>query len=277
MTISARPLNVGALRGELLEPAGPYRAIDVVERTGSTNADLRNAAVEGALDRTVLLADEQTAGVGRRARQWRSPKGAGIYCSVLLRPQEVPFVALGSLALVAGLAVLDVTAALGVDATLKWPNDVLAGPDRAKCAGLLSEAVASDEVGVVLGIGLNVGRQREPVPAGPGGLPATSLAELGARSTDRTDVAMLLLAALADREAQWRSAGGDLGASGQLGDFRENCSTLGQQVKVALPDGQSLAGRAVDVDRSGHLLLETAPGRRRTLFAGDVVHLRPAQ
>lgn len=63
-----------------------YAKVDVVERTGSTNADLRKAVDEGAADRTVLLAEEQTAGVGRRARQWSSPKGAGLYLSVALRP-----------------------------------------------------------------------------------------------------------------------------------------------------------------------------------------------
>jgi BirA family biotin operon repressor/biotin-[acetyl-CoA-carboxylase] ligase len=267
-------IDASGLRADLLLPNGPYAALDVVHSTGSTNADLRSAVAEGAADRTVLIAEEQTAGMGRRGRTWRSPSGAGIYCSVLLRPREVAFAHLGSLAVVAGLAVTDVAAALGVDAVLKWPNDVLAGPGRGKCAGILSEAATSDEIAVVLGIGLNVLPSKESVPPGPGGLPATSLREEGATTTDRTRIAALLLAALADREGSWREARGDLAAAGLLQDYRARCATLGQEVKVMLADGGTLFGVAVDVDGTGQLVLETGQDRRRTLFAGDVVHLR---
>ncbi|WP_020668139.1 biotin--[acetyl-CoA-carboxylase] ligase [Amycolatopsis nigrescens] len=264
------------LRAELEAPAGPYDNVKVVASTGSTNADLRAAAADGAADRTVLIAAEQTAGVGRRARHWSSPKDAGIYVSLLLRPREVSFADVGSLSIVAGLAVMDLAAELGVYAVLKWPNDVLAGPDARKCAGILSEAVASEELAVVLGIGLNLRPSREHVPPGPGGLPATSLGEEGAKTTDRTAVSALLLAALADREARWRAGGGNLAKAGMLDDYRKHCATLGQQVKIMLPDGGQLHGTAADVDSSGQLLLVGQDGRPRTIFAGDVVHLRTA-
>ncbi|SFB34166.1 BirA family transcriptional regulator, biotin operon repressor / biotin-[acetyl-CoA-carboxylase] ligase [Amycolatopsis marina] len=270
------PIDASRLRADLLRPAGPYAALDVVSVTGSTNADLRMAVTEGAEDRTVLIAEEQTAGSGRRGRVWNSPPGAGIYCSVLLRPRDVSFARLGSLSVVAGLAVTDVASALGVDAVLKWPNDVLAGPERGKCAGILSEAASSDEIAVVLGIGLNVRPSPVPVSPGPGGLPATSLREQGARTTDRTQIAALLLAALADREDSWRQARGDLAAAGLLQDYRDRCATLGQEVKAILADGGTLFGVAVDVDDAGQLILDTG-GRRRTLYAGDVVHLRSPQ
>ncbi|WP_158893806.1 biotin--[acetyl-CoA-carboxylase] ligase [Amycolatopsis anabasis] len=265
-------IDARRLRAEL---GDRYAVVDVVPTTGSTNADLRAAAAEDAEDRTVLIAEEQTAGVGRRARSWSSPKGAGIYLSVLLRPREVTFAELGSLALVAGLAVLDLTDRLGVPAVLKWPNDVLAGPDRAKCAGILAEAVSSEELAVVLGIGLNVRPPREPVKPGPGGLPPTSLAEQGASSTDRTELAAILLTAFAERERRWRTAGGSLARSGLLPEYRERCATIGQDVKIIMPNGSALHGTAVDVDTAGQLLLTTADGQRRTVFAGDVVHLRP--
>ncbi|MEU5263433.1 biotin--[acetyl-CoA-carboxylase] ligase [Amycolatopsis sp. NPDC021455] len=248
-----------------------YAKIDVVERTGSTNADLRKALEEGAADRTVLLAEEQTAGVGRRARSWSSPKG-GLYLSVALRP-GVPFAALGSLSLVAGLAVRAAAASVGVDAVLKWPNDVLAG--GAKCAGILAEAVAGTEPSIVLGIGLNVLPLGDVQP-GPGGLPATSLAERGATNTDRTDVAIALLGGLDELERRWRLAGGDLTEAGLLGDYRTHCATLGQDVEVQLPDGTALTGRAADIDAAGQLQVDMAGGQRHTVFAGDVVHVRPA-
>ncbi|SFW43389.1 biotin--[acetyl-CoA-carboxylase] ligase [Amycolatopsis australiensis] len=248
-----------------------YAKIDVVERTGSTNADLREALGNGTADRTVLLAEEQTAGVGRRARTWSSPKG-GLYLSVALRP-DVPFTALGSLSVVAGLAVRAAAAGVGVDASLKWPNDVLAG--GAKCAGILAEAVAGNPPSIVLGIGLNVLPLGDVQP-GPGGLPATSLAERGATNTDRTDVAIALLTELDERERRWRLAGGDLTEAGLLGDYRAHCSTLGQDVEVQLPDGTSLTGRAADIDAAGQLQVDLAGGQRHTVFAGDVVHVRPA-
>ncbi|MCR6488513.1 biotin--[acetyl-CoA-carboxylase] ligase [Amycolatopsis sp. OK19-0408] len=251
---------------------GRFARIDVVERTGSTNADLRKALDEGVADRTVLLAEEQTAGVGRRARSWSSPKGAGLYLSVALRP-GVPFHALGSLSVVAGLAVRAAAAAVGIDARLKWPNDALI--DGAKCAGILAEAVAGEPPSVVLGIGLNVLPLGDVEP-GPGGLPATSLAEHDAWNTDRTDVAIALLSEFDGLEKRWRLAAGDLTEAGLLGDYRAACATLGQDVEVQLPDGASLIGRAADIDPAGQLQVDVAGGQRHTVFAGDVVHVRRA-
>jgi BirA family biotin operon repressor/biotin-[acetyl-CoA-carboxylase] ligase len=250
-----------------------YAAATVVPSTGSTNADLREAAANGAPDRTVLIAEEQTAGVGRRARHWVSTKGSGIYVSVLLRPREVPFSGLGSLSVVAGLAVRDVAAALGVDAMLKWPNDVLAGPGRAKCAGILAEADAGAEPVVVLGIGLNVLPMGE-VPAGPGGLAVTSFGEQGASTTDRTEIAVMLLTGLAERERRWRAARGDLAEAGMLAEYRQHCATIGRDVQVLLPGGDPLVGRAADVDPAGQLVVDVRGGGRRTVSAGDVVHVR---
>lgn len=265
-------IEAARLRDEL---AGSYAAIDVVGSTGSTNADLLAAAAAGgAADRSVLIAEEQTAGVGRRARSWVSPKGAGIYLSVLLRADGVSFANLGSLALVAGLAVTDVTADLGVDAALKWPNDVLAGAERDKCAGILAEAVAGAESAVVLGIGLNVQPLGAGVQPGPGGLRPTSLAEQGARTTDRTEIASLLLSALAEREKRWRDAGGDLSRAGLLDDYRARCETLGLQVRVLLPGETTLLGTATDVNPAGQLLVVDERGESQTVLAGDVVHLR---
>lgn len=251
----------------------PYRALDVVSTTGSTNVDLRKAATEGAVDRTVLIAGEQTAGVGRRGRSWSSPEGAGIYSSVLLRPREVAFADFGTLVIAAALAVTDLAAELGVDAAVKWPNDVLAGPERGKCAGILAEAVAGDEPAVVLGIGLNVRPLGPDVPPGPGGLPPTSLEEQGARTSDRTEIAAILLSTLAERESRWRAAGGNLARAGLLDEYRTRCETLGREVRVLLPGDETLTGRAVDVDASGRLTVAGEQGRH-TVLAGDVVHVR---
>jgi BirA family biotin operon repressor/biotin-[acetyl-CoA-carboxylase] ligase len=272
--VSSEELRITELRRALVAPAGPFGALDVVSSTGSTNADLVAAAASGAEDRTVLIAERQTAGRGRRSRDWISPPASGLYLSVLLRPGDVPAGRLGSLAMVAGIALLRTAREVaGVDAVLKWPNDLLAGPARGKCAGVLSEAAASGSA-VVVGIGLNVASVPGEVPAGPGGLIATSLADAGARLTDRTDLAIALLTRFAEAEAAWRSAGGDLASAGLLAVYRDGCATLGQRVRVELPNDSELTGVATDLDASGELLIKADDGAEVTVSAGDVVHLR---
>ncbi|MQA08625.1 MAG: biotin--[acetyl-CoA-carboxylase] ligase [Pseudonocardiaceae bacterium] len=261
-------MDAGALRARL---APVYPRLDVVRSTGSTNADLRDAASGDAPDRTLLIAGEQTAGVGRRSRGWMSPAG-GLYLSVLLRPSDVPAAQLGSVAVIAGLALLRTVRALGVDAVLKWPNDLLAGTARAKCAGILCEAVPTPEMSVIVGIGLNTAPLGAAV-AGPGGLPATSLAEHGVTAS-RTEIAAELLTAFAGLEAPWRAARGDLAAGGVLASYRDACDTIGRDIRIEGVGETVYHGRAVDVDTSGSLILQSSDGRRQAFSAGDVVHLR---
>lgn len=263
-------LDAGALRRRLTAPHGPYADLDVVATTGSTNADLVAAASAGAADYTVLLADAQSAGRGRGTRTWVSPPGVGLYLSVLLRP-GLPAARLTTLPLLAGVALARLAERVLVDAVLKWPNDLLAGPRRAKCAGVLAETCGD---AVVVGVGLNVGPLGTAVPPGPGGLAATSFAQLGAGNTNRTELAVLLLTEFAALESAWRAAGGDAAASGLLAAYRERCATLGSRVRAELPGGDSLEGFALDVDAGGALLIRADDGSRRTVGAGDIVHLR---
>jgi BirA family transcriptional regulator, biotin operon repressor / biotin---[acetyl-CoA-carboxylase] ligase len=266
--VSSNGLRAEELRRALVSPSGPFAALDVVSSTGSTNADLIKS---DAPDRTVLIAEQQTEGRGRRDRQWMSPPSAGVYLSVLLRPEGVPVARLGTLAMVAGLALVRAAReSAGVDAVLKWPNDLLVG--EAKCAGVLSEAAAGGS-GVVVGVGLNVDPLPVDVPAGVGGLEATSLAEAGASNTDRTELAAALLTAFASLESAWRAAGGDLDAAGLLDAYRNACATIGQRVTIELPDG-SVRGTATGVEPSGELLVKVDDGGETSVSAGDVVHLR---
>jgi len=259
------PLRCDVLRAALLPP---YAALDVVEVTGSTNADLAAAARAGAADRTVLLAEWQTAGRGRLGRSWEAPAHTGLALSVLLRPVGVPPARWGWLPLLTGLALCEVVGELGrVDAVLKWPNDLLVGPRQGKAAGILAEVVGG---AVVVGVGLNVGLRAEdlPVPA------ATSLAVEGAACTDREELATALLLRLDDLVRRWCAHGGDAVACGLRDAYRNRCSTLGQPVAVQVPDGAPVTGAAVDVDPEGRLILDTAQGRR-AMSAGDVGHVRP--
>lgn len=268
-------LDVLALREQLVAPNGPYAALDVVASTGSTNADLVVAAAQGAADRTVLLAEEQTAGRGRRSRTWVSPSGSGVYLSVLVRPASVPPARLGTLGMVAGLALMHAaTETAGIDAVLKWPNDLLVGAERTKAAGVLSE-VASDAAGqaAVVGVGFNVTALPDGVEPGPGGLPAGSFADAGAKTTDRTELAASFLRAFVEMEAAWRLNDGDVERSGVLTGYREACGSIGQRVRAELPDG-ALTGVAVDVDADGRLLIKLDDGTPKAVSAGDVVHLK---
>jgi BirA family biotin operon repressor/biotin-[acetyl-CoA-carboxylase] ligase len=263
----AQPLDADVLRTSLV---GPWAQVDVVERTGSTNADLMAAAAAGAPDRTVLVAEHQEAGRGRLARSWAAPPGSGITVSVLFRPQGVPPSRFGWLPLLAGLATLDAVRELtAAPAGLKWPNDLLLGAGSRKVAGILAEVADPGRPAVVVGIGLNVAASP---PDQPG---ATSLAAEGGPS-DRSTVLVALLTHLRKREASWREGRGDADATRLRADYRAGCASLGSEVRVELPGGTVLTGIAEDVDRDGRLLLLDAAGHRRAVAAGDVVHLRPA-
>jgi BirA family transcriptional regulator, biotin operon repressor / biotin---[acetyl-CoA-carboxylase] ligase len=267
MNRTVQPLDAGALRAAL---GGRWAQVDVVDRTGSTNADLLAAAADGAPDHTVLVAEHQDAGRGRLTRSWIAPPGSGITVSVLLRPTGVSPSRFGWLPLLAGLALLDaVRAVCDVPAGLKWPNDLLLGPGQRKAAGILAEVGDAVRPAVVVGIGLNVAASP---PDQPG---ATSLAAEGV-SVDRTHMLITLLGCLAEREAQWRAGRGDPEATRLRADYRAGCATLGSEVKVEMPGGTVLHGIAEDVDRDGRLLLLDPAGHRRAVAAGDVVHLRPS-
>src|SRR5882762_725474 len=145
------PLHEAALRRALVVPDGLWTAIEVRAETGSTNADVAEAARAGAAEGLVVVAERQRAGRGRQGRQWESPPRAGLAVSVLLRPQT-PTGRYGWLPLLAGVALVETVRRLGeLDAVLKWPNDLLIA--ERKCAGILAEAAAG---AVVVGIGLNV-------------------------------------------------------------------------------------------------------------------------
>jgi BirA family biotin operon repressor/biotin-[acetyl-CoA-carboxylase] ligase len=273
--VTENKLDVLVLREQLVAPNGPYAALEVVETTGSTNADLMAAAEEGAADRTVLIAGEQTSGRGRRSRSWVSPAGSGLYLSVLVRPTTVRVARLGTLGMVAGLALMHAAReTAGIEAFLKWPNDLLVGADRTKAAGVLSEVAQGQ--GAVVGVGINVTPLPEGAEPGPGGLRAGSFAEAGAAVTDRNEIAASFLRAFAEFESAWRLSDGDVARSGVLAGFREACGTVGQRVRAELPDGASITGVAESVEEDGRLLIKLDDGSSQAVSAADVVHLKAA-
>ncbi|WP_426562482.1 biotin--[acetyl-CoA-carboxylase] ligase [Angustibacter sp. McL0619] len=269
--LSRPPLRAGPLR-RALTGGGPWTSLDVVPATGSTNADLAAAVRAGTADHgAVLTTDDQQAGRGRRDRTWTAPPRSAIAVSFFVRPHDVPRAMWSWLPLTVGLGVSDALVRVGgLDARLKWPNDVLVQEE--KICGVLAEVVEHPAgAGVVVGVGLNVSQRRDELPVPT----ATSLAVAGAATTDRDTVLRAVLRAVGDRYQAWAAAGGQPRASGVAAAYRERCRTIGQVVRVELPGGESLQGEAEGVDDEGRLLVRDGQ-RVHALAAGDVVHVRPA-
>lgn len=172
----------------------------------------------------------------------------------------VPPDAWGWLPLLTGLAVAQTVRGLGVDAGLKWPNDVLVG--TGKLAGILAEVAAPV---IVVGLGLNVSLTGDELPD-PN---AVSLSMLG-HDVDRTELTVALLRALSDRLDRWRAADATLAS-----DYRSVSTTIGTRVRALLPGDSEIVGTATGIDDSGRLLIDDG-GTTVTVAAGDITHLRPA-
>ena len=261
------PFDTQSLRGLVLGPPSPWRRLDVVSETGSTNADLVSRAMAGEdIDGAVLIAEHQTSGRGRNGREWSAIPGAQILFSVGVATHAVPTDVWGWLPLAAGVAVADaVSAVSGIDARLKWPNDVLA--DGGKLAGILAEAVPT-RGRIVVGIGVNVTLRSAEVPD----VGIASLLELGVEAPDRDRLMRRLLLELGGRIAEWRQI--SAGSSKLIVDYRARSATIGSRVCATLPGGRRIVGVARDVDDQGRLVVD-AGGESVAISAGDVVHLRP--
>src|ERR1700733_6124446 len=262
------PLDAAMLRDGLVGPGLPWRQLDVVDETGSTNADLIARAESGAdIDGSVLLAEYQNAGRGRHGRQWSAPPRAQIALSVGVGGSAVPRSGWGWLPLATGVAVADaLTAVCGVEAGLKWPNDVLV--NGGKLAGILAEVAAPTSL-IVLGLGLNVTLTADEAPDPV----ATSLLMLGSSVTDRNTLTRRILRELALRIDAWRTAGGADPAL--VADYQRYSLTLGSRVRAALPGDREVVGIARAVDDTGRLCVDTG-GQTVTISAGDITHLRPS-
>lgn len=247
---------------------GPFGNVHYLSEVDSTNDVALSLAAAGAPEGTSVLADAQRRGRGRRGHEWASPAGAGVYVSIVVRPDAMRGVAL--LTLASGVAMAEAVAAVtGLPVELKWPNDLVIGRPWRKLGGVLAEAVSAGgrTDAVIVGLGLNVR---------PGALPpdvahrASALeTELG-RDVDRIRLTTELLAQMRralmllreDRPEhvvdRWRV----LARAG-----------LGGAVRWMSEDGE-VRGRAVDIDSDGALILRTMAGVRRVI-AGDVTWEEP--
>ena len=234
----------------------PYE-VEYHETIDSTNARARDLAVDGRAN-VVVLADAQTGGRGRLDRAWSSPSG-GVWLSILIRP-DVPPTQAPAYTLAAAVATTRAVREAGVDASIKWPNDVLVG-DR-KLAGILTEmeGEANRVSWLVVGIGINANVHAADLPTDRS--VTTVREEFG--DVDRRELTQTLLAAFHELTVDLQQV---------LPAWRKLSSTLGQRVRVETP-GEEIVGDAVDVRFPGSLVVETAEGTRE-VTAGDCEHLRP--
>ncbi len=231
---------------------------------GSTNDYLKDLA--DAPEFTCVIADEQTAGRGRRTRTWFSTPGEGLYLSVLLRPSAATNIAL--LSLLAAVAVAETIAQYNVaELDIKWPNDVLIG--ERKVCGILVEGASSGAHAsrVIVGIGVNLNHQQFPPEISA---TATSLALQLGHPVDAAEFRDRLLARLAHWYAHWQN---DAGRSiverwQQLSSYAR-----GQAVAVTLADEQ-VTGMTAGLTKDGALVLQLPDGTRRVLLVGEVSRLR---
>ncbi|WP_213814381.1 biotin--[acetyl-CoA-carboxylase] ligase [Glaciihabitans sp. dw_435] len=276
-----------------------------LDEIGSTNDFLagsaREADASGARDTdephfSVVVTTSQTAGRGRLGRVWVAPPGKTLAASVLLRPRladgsPLPLEHFGWLPLIAGLAMTravrrvlaeasEIDVALPVDGEaipdapvvgLKWPNDVQI--DGFKVSGLLAELLPSGD-SVIIGSGLNLTMTADELPVPT----ATSLLLAGARGASSTmgdDALAYYLTELRTLTTRFVTFDGDADASGIRTAISDECTTLGQPVRVELPGGDFLVGTATGLDSTGRLeVRESQDGPVTSVAAGDVTHLR---
>ncbi|WP_426752533.1 biotin--[acetyl-CoA-carboxylase] ligase [Myxococcus sp. Y35] len=254
--------------GPLLDTHDLGRTIHHFESLPSTNEKAFRLAQDGAEHGEVVVAEQQTAGKGRRGRTWVSPPGLNLYFSAILRP-ELPPQRAPELTLVAAVALAETLRDAGADAAIKWPNDVHI--DGLKVAGILTELSAEPERVhfVVVGVGVNLNSQAEHFPDELRAT-ATSVSLALGQPVTRARFA----AALWTRLEEWLDLYLDTGFDAVRARWKALSSTLGQDVLVRT-DRQELRGRAEDIDPSGALLVRTAEGLLERVLAGDVEQLRP--
>jgi len=230
------------------------------ESVGSTNDEARVLGETGAADGIVVLAERQTAGRGRRGAAWFSPPGESLAFSVLVRPAE-PKPLWPRLALAAGLAVAEAAESLGLQAAIKWPNDVWIG--RRKIAGILVEAGRDF---AVLGIGLNVNTESFPPEV------AESASSLRLETGGVLSRAEVLIAVLRRLEIRRRQIGAEFGDL--LDCVRQRCALTGHGVTLSTPAGP-LRGHVEGIGPSGELLLRGSDGTLQSILQADSIRLSP--
>jgi BirA family biotin operon repressor/biotin-[acetyl-CoA-carboxylase] ligase len=243
----------------------PVAEIVYFPSLASTNDEARRRAEAGAVDLTLVVADEQTAGRGRAGRLWVTTPGSSLAFTLVLRQTVAP-----ATTHFAGLGALAVCSALrqdyGLEAQIKWPNDVLLG--GLKVAGVLAEAQWSGDQlqAILMGIGVNLSPAAVPDPALLA-FPATCV-EAFTQSPLQPEI---VLRQILEHLLRWRAI---LGSLEFLAAWQEHLAWKGQRVSVSGLDAKPLVGVIQGLDVDGALILQGEDGIPQRILAGDL-HLRP--
>ena len=233
-----------------------YESID------STNTQAKILAFQGAPRGTVLIADHQTGGRGRRGRSFHSPAGSGIYMSVILRP-HCPPAQLMHLTCAAAVALCNaVEDACGFRPGIKWTNDLVYG--QRKLAGILTELGFDAQGNVdwaIVGMGINCTQEEIQFPEEIRSM-AGSLASVSGKTIDRAKVAAAMMDALYRMDLTDKEK--------ILTRYRKDCVTLGKEVSVVRADGVSHHCTALDIDAEGALIVRHSDGHLETVSSGEV-------
>lgn len=255
-----KPLTPAALAG-----AGRVvgRTLECLDQVDSTNTYLKRRASQGAPHGLVVTAEEQTGGRGRRGRSFQSPRGQGLYLSVLLRPNIAPAEAADMTAWTAVAVCRALEALTGLRPAIKWTNDILLG--GRKLCGILTE-LELDGAGrpvVVIGIGINVGQSSADFAPEVAPI-ATSLAMHMAQPPSRAALARALIGALDRMAAEFPAKRVEF-----LDEYRSRCVTTGREVDVISPAGIR-RGFARAVDDDFRLVVEFEDGAVEAVNGGEV-------
>lgn len=240
------------------------RRISYFDTASSTMDIATQLGMQGASEGTLVLAESQTKGRGRMGREWFSPKYKGIYASFILRPKILPNSTPILTLLTAVSACEAIKEAVGEEAKIKWPNDIII--HNKKLGGILTELNAEMDVTrfVVIGIGLNVNNDKKGLIEG-----ATSLKECKKEHVSR----ITLLEEILRRIENNYLALQEKDTSAIVDKWRGLSVTLGKRVRIAYQK-EHLEGLAADIDSDGGLLLRRDSGLIEKIMAGDVVHCR---
>ena len=241
-----------------------YSSVNLYDQVDSTTTRARELLMDGTDPEREQLGElsiyaslYQSAGRGRLARAWTAPPGACLAASIVVRPhasadplaRELPEGSYHWMTLIAGLSVVDIWRGYGVDAALKWPNDVIA--QGAKGCGILAQLVPESgstegQRSIIVGIGQNTNMSAEQLPVPT----ATSLSLCTGQVIDSSEVLTRLLGIFARRYRAF--------------------------VRLSLPDGSTVEGVAEDLDAQGRILIRREDGVPEPYAVGDIEHLRPA-
>lgn len=239
------------------------REILYLDEVDSTNTAAKKAAENGAVHGTLVVSERQTGGKGRRGRAWDSPRGTGIFMTLILRPNMAPVHA-SMLTLVAALAVADgIRECTGAESLIKWPNDIVMSGK--KVCGILTEMSADPDCinYVAVGIGINV--NMEEFPEEIRGVAASIFTETG----KKTKRSLLISAVMAAFERYYEVFMKTTDMSGLLEDYNGKLANCGRTVRVLDPAGE-YSGTAIGIDREGELLVEMEDTTVRRVLSGEV-------